>query len=152
MATEIWVNIGWGNGSFPDHTKPLPELMLTHKWCPVAITWWQFHKITHPSITKLSLKTIKISTHCGLATPGGVAELCNCWFRLFRIFFHLFGAKLLHEPMLTFVLIGHSGRNLSDYLANTACRMAAILSYPQLSSKRIFLLQGISPQQTTWLS
>ena len=25
MATEIWVNIGSGNGLLPDGTKPLPE-------------------------------------------------------------------------------------------------------------------------------
>ena len=29
MATEIWVNIGSGNGLVPDGTKPLPESMLT---------------------------------------------------------------------------------------------------------------------------
>ena len=30
MATEIWVNIGSGNGLVPDGTKPLPEPMLTY--------------------------------------------------------------------------------------------------------------------------
>ena len=29
MATEIWVNIGSGNGLLLDGTKPLPEPMLT---------------------------------------------------------------------------------------------------------------------------
>ena len=29
MATEIWVNIGSGNGLLPDGTNPLPESMLT---------------------------------------------------------------------------------------------------------------------------
>ena len=29
MTTEIWVNIGSGNGLVPDGTKPLPEPMLT---------------------------------------------------------------------------------------------------------------------------
>ena len=29
MAAEIQPNIGSGNGLLPDHTKPLPELMLT---------------------------------------------------------------------------------------------------------------------------
>ena len=28
MTTEIWVNIGSGNGLLPDGTKPLPEPML----------------------------------------------------------------------------------------------------------------------------
>ena len=44
MATEIWVNIGSGNGLLPDGTKPLPEPMLTyHHWSLVAFTWEQFH-------------------------------------------------------------------------------------------------------------
>ena len=29
MATQIWVNIGSGNGLVPDGTKPLSEPMLT---------------------------------------------------------------------------------------------------------------------------
>ena len=38
MATEIWVNIGSGNGLLPDGTKPLPEPMLTdHQWSPSDI-------------------------------------------------------------------------------------------------------------------
>ena len=32
MATEIWVNIGSGNGLLPDDTKPLPEPMMTYQW------------------------------------------------------------------------------------------------------------------------
>ena len=40
MATEIWVNIGSGNGLLPDGTKPLPEPMLTNdQWGVVAFTW-----------------------------------------------------------------------------------------------------------------
>ena len=31
MATEIWINIGSGNGLLPDGTKPLPEPMLTYQ-------------------------------------------------------------------------------------------------------------------------
>ena len=30
MVSEIWVNIGSGNGLLPDGTKPLPEPMLTY--------------------------------------------------------------------------------------------------------------------------
>ena len=38
MVTEIWVNIGSGNGLLPDGTKPLPEPMLTyHKDGPVTL-------------------------------------------------------------------------------------------------------------------
>ena len=47
MATEIWVNIGSGNGLLPNGTKPLPEPMLTyHKYGPVTLIWEQFHKDT----------------------------------------------------------------------------------------------------------
>ena len=45
MATEIWVNIGSGNGLLPDGTKPLPEPMLTdHQLGPVRFILGQFHK------------------------------------------------------------------------------------------------------------
>ena len=45
MATEIWVNIGSGNGLLPDGTKPLPEPMLTaHQWSPVTFILGQFYK------------------------------------------------------------------------------------------------------------
>ena len=45
MVTQIWVNIGSGNGLVPDGTKPLPEPMLTnHQHCLVAFTWRQFHR------------------------------------------------------------------------------------------------------------
>ena len=45
MATEIWVNIGSGNGLLPDGTrKKIPEPMLTsHLWCSVVFTWEQLH-------------------------------------------------------------------------------------------------------------
>ena len=45
MATEIWVNIGSGNGLLPDDTKPLPEPMLTdHQWSPMTFILGQFNK------------------------------------------------------------------------------------------------------------
>ena len=45
MATEIWVNIGSGNGLLPDGTKPLPEPMLTdYQWGSETFILWQFHK------------------------------------------------------------------------------------------------------------
>ena len=44
-GTEIWVNIGSGNGLLPDGTKPLPEPMLTyHQRGSVALSWEQFHR------------------------------------------------------------------------------------------------------------
>ena len=53
MATEIWVNIGSGNGLLFDGTKPLPEPMLTdHQWSPVTLILGQFHKrcLNHQSL------------------------------------------------------------------------------------------------------
>ena len=43
-VTQIWVNIGSGNGLLPYGTKPLPEPMLTyHQRCSLAFTWEQSH-------------------------------------------------------------------------------------------------------------
>ena len=53
MATEIWVNIGSGNGLLPDGTKPLPEPMLTDRqWSPGTFILGQFHKrcLNHQSL------------------------------------------------------------------------------------------------------
>ena len=53
MATRSWVNIGSGNGLFPDGTKPLPEPMLTdHQWSPVTFIVGQFCRrcLNHHSI------------------------------------------------------------------------------------------------------
>ena len=53
MATEIWVNIGLGNGLLPDGTKPSPEPMLIdHQWSPVTFILGQFHKrcLNHQSL------------------------------------------------------------------------------------------------------
>ena len=38
MATQIWDNIGSGNGSLPDGTEPLPEPKLTYQLGLVAFT------------------------------------------------------------------------------------------------------------------
>ena len=53
MVTEIWVNIGSGNGLLPDGTKPLPEPILTdHQWSPVTFILGQYHKrcLNHQSL------------------------------------------------------------------------------------------------------
>ena len=62
MATEIWVNIGSGNGLLPDGTKPLPEPMLTYQWGSLRFIWGQFHKRypSHQSL-KWAWKTYFIS-------------------------------------------------------------------------------------------
>ena len=52
-VTEIWVNLGPGNGLLPDGTKPLPEPMLTdHQWSPMTFILGQFQKrcLNHQSL------------------------------------------------------------------------------------------------------
>ena len=56
LATEIWVNIGSGNGLLPEGTKPLPEPMLTDlQWSPVTFILRQFHK---RYLNRQSLKSV----------------------------------------------------------------------------------------------
>ena len=45
MATEIWVNIGSGNGLLPDGTKPFSQ------------------EITQPAINKIRLKITNLNFH-----------------------------------------------------------------------------------------
>ena len=59
MATEIWVNIGSGNGLLPDGTKPLPEQMLTyHQYVKSSGIHLRaiLQEIPQPSVTEISLK------------------------------------------------------------------------------------------------
>ena len=65
MTTEIWVNIGSGNGLLPDGTKPLPEPMLTyHQGGQVTITLRTILlEIHQPSITKITLKITYLKFH-----------------------------------------------------------------------------------------
>ena len=56
MATEIWINIGLGNGLLPDGTKPLPEQMLTdHQRSSVTFISGHFHKrcLNHQSLNSV---------------------------------------------------------------------------------------------------
>ena len=58
-VTEIWVNIGSGNGLLPDSTKPLPEPMLNdHQWSPVTFILGPFHKrcLDHQSLKSVVWK------------------------------------------------------------------------------------------------
>ena len=71
MATEIWVNIGSGNGLLPDGTKPLPEPMLTdHQWSPVTfiIIMAISQEMPQPSTTKIHLKITHLKYHSNF--PG----------------------------------------------------------------------------------
>ena len=78
MATEIWVNIGSGNGLLPDGTKPLPEPMLTDpQWNPVTFILWQFHKrcLNHQSLKSVwKLHVLKFHSNF----PGANELRGNC--------------------------------------------------------------------------
>ena len=56
MVTEIWVNIGSGNGLLPDGTKPLPEPMLTDPQFSDIHIRAISQDMPQPSITKFCLK------------------------------------------------------------------------------------------------
>ena len=62
MATEIWVNIGSGNGVLPDGTKPLPEPMLIDHMRAIR------QEISQTSITKIRLKITSLKFHSNF--PG----------------------------------------------------------------------------------
>ena len=110
MATEIWINIGSGNGLLPDGTKPLPEPMLTyHQSSPVAFTWGQFH-------TKCSIypwhefenhqfkvtATFPRGQWVNSLWPSGTVWHRSSWSSLVQArACHLFGTKPLPKPMKT---------------------------------------------------
>ena len=70
MVTEIWVNIGSGNGLLPDGTKPSPEPMLT--WSSVKSSDINIREISQempqPSTIKIHLKITYIKFHSNF--PG----------------------------------------------------------------------------------
>ena len=64
MGTQIWVNIGSGNGLLPDGTKPLPEVL--NQCCLIISQYIHLgdisQEISQPSISKIGLKLHKISS------------------------------------------------------------------------------------------
>ena len=81
MVTEIWVNIGSGNGLLSDSTKPLPELMFD--WPSVKSSDIHIMAISQempqPSITKIHVKITYLKLH--LNFPGAnelLLKLHNC--------------------------------------------------------------------------
>ena len=56
MSTEIWVNIGSGNGLLPDGTKPLPERMLSSvRSSDIHLRAGSHSEIPQPSVTEMKL-------------------------------------------------------------------------------------------------
>ena len=79
MVTEIWVNIGSGNGLLHDGTKPLPEPMLTdHQWSPKDIDIRAIsQEMPQPSITKIRLKIKYLNFHSNLPGANELTEICS---------------------------------------------------------------------------
>ena len=68
MATQIWVNIGSGNGVLPDCTKPLPDPMLTyHQWGSVAYTREQFHRTCSMVQTVTWIRNVHLQNYCHIS-------------------------------------------------------------------------------------
>ena len=68
MVTELWVNIGSGNGLLPDGTKPLPEPMLTdHQRSPVTSILIS-QEMPQPSTAKIHLNITYLKFHSNF--PG----------------------------------------------------------------------------------
>ena len=76
MATEIWVNIGSGNGLLPDGTKPLSAPMLTdHQWSPSDIHNRSIsQKMPQPSITKICLNITYLNIHSNFPGPNELSK------------------------------------------------------------------------------
>ena len=84
MVTEIWVNIGPGNGLLPDGTKSLPDPMLTnYKLGLMAFSW---HEIAQDYISLMHFKNSQfllqphlsggsVLTHWGRATHICIGKL-----------------------------------------------------------------------------
>ena len=68
MATEIWVNIGSGNGLLPDGIKPLPEPMLTDYQSSDIHIRAISQEMLQSSITKIHLKITYLKFHSNF--PG----------------------------------------------------------------------------------
>ena len=83
MATEIWVNIGSGNGLLPDGTKPLQESMLTdHQWSPVTFILGWFHK---RCLNHQSLKSVWKITYLEFVSNFPGANELTHWGRVMHI-------------------------------------------------------------------
>ena len=72
ITSWILVNIGLGNGLFPDGTKPLPEpILIYHQWECVAFTWGQFHRNDIYLWYDFENKTIHLRLQPHLSGEGG---------------------------------------------------------------------------------
>ena len=95
MTTQIWVNIGPGNGLLPDGTKPLPEPILTNYQCGLTagfprgqwVKWSEIYILTHEliyvspkeihSTSVWWFYPIKSTNHI---TPGNVHSSPDMWY------------------------------------------------------------------------
>ena len=73
MVTQIWVNVGLGNGLLADGTKPLPEPMLTYnqRWAMRAISHEVFINLIHNMYSAITL--LKLLPHVPVATELNIS-------------------------------------------------------------------------------
>ena len=93
MVTEIWVNIGSGNGLLPDGTTPLPEPMLTdHQgWGQIRFIKYKY---IFSGVSNTNTNTpAKILSNTNTNTQWGqdkIAAILQMMFYLFKFHWKLF--------------------------------------------------------------
>ena len=114
MVTEIWVNIGQGNGLLPDDTKLLPEPLLTdHQWSPVTFIYGYFQRCINHQSLKIDLKITCLKFHSHfpganelsppavliLNTPWNIEDKCllHHWFQTPSQLLHFYGISMSIE-------------------------------------------------------
>ena len=129
MATEVWVNIGSGNGLLSDGTKPLLEPMLTdHRWNPVTFILGQFHKrcLNHralKSIWKLHLKF-----HSNFPGVNELSYWCHKYFDV-----SVFSAAVTgNRDVAHTVVRGGANINAKDKDGKTALMIAVVNGHQSL--------------------
>ena len=136
LVTEIWVNIGSGNGLLPDGTKPLPEPMLTyHQWGPKTFTWKKFHercpkhqslKWTWKTINQTLLKSPRGQWVEESADSDNTDPLHNAVSDVYFLFEVLFNGHYVYIS----VVWSHCGADCPRWMATSDNRSAASPGQP----------------------
>ena len=128
MATEIWVNIGSGNGLLPDGTKPLPEQNVDLPSVRSIGIYLStiLQKILQPSMTKISWKIIFLQFILNLSGANELTEI-STWVRIkskafngMLLLTYAPNSKVMSNYIMMFYLelITYTGPNPDAGLAN----------------------------------
>ena len=115
MVTQIWVDIGSGNGLVPDGTKPLPKpVLIYNQWGSMTFPFQllsHVFKISFCNLTRLKTTLVKLLLHL-----PGANELRNVWaiiceFKVWTMIYHCYcihyGVMVDHVITL-FNMAGHT--------------------------------------------